>query len=175
MLNQDRISVMIDQETLEKRIDEIGKQISEDYAGKEIMMICVLKGSVMYMSQLAKSITVPVYMDFMVLSSYGNGTVSSGNVKIKKDFEENIIAKDVIIVEDIVDTGRTLSFLKQYLLDKGAGSVKITTMLDKPSRRVAQIDVDYVGFTIEDEFVVGYGLDYSQRYRNLPYIGIVET
>lgn len=174
MLREDQIEVMIDQEKLENRIAELGKQISEDYAGREIEMICVLKGGAMFMMQLAKSITIPVTMDFMVLSSYGNELISSGEVKIKKDLDESIEGKHLLIVEDIVDTGRTLSFLSNYLLKKGAASVQICTMLDKPSRRVVPVEVKYRGFEIQDEFVLGYGLDYGQRYRNLPYVAYVK-
>ena len=174
MFDDTQIGVMIDQEKLEKRIAELGRQISEDYAGKELVMICVLKGGAMFMMQLSKSITVPMLMDFMVLSSYGNELISSGEVKIKKDLDDSIEGKHVMIVEDIVDTGRTLSFLSTYLVKKGAASVAICTMLDKPARRVVPVEVKYRGFEIEDEFVVGYGLDYGQRYRNLPYIGYVK-
>lgn len=174
MLREDQIEVMIDQEKLENRIAELGKQISEDYAGREIEMICVLKGGAMFMMQLAKSITIPMTMDFMVLSSYGNELISSGEVKIKKDLDESIEGKHLLIVEDIVDTGRTLSFLSNYLLKKGAASVQICTMLDKPSRRVVPVEVKYRGFEIQDEFVLGYGLDYGQRYRNLPYVAYVK-
>ena len=174
MMREDQIKVMIDQETLEKKIAELGKVISRDYEGKEIVMICILKGGAMFMMQLAKSITVPVMMDFMVLSSYGNELISSGEVKIKKDLDDNIEGKHVLIVEDIVDTGRTLSFLSTYLVKKGAASVQIATMLDKPARRVVPVNVKYTCFEIADEFVVGYGLDYGQKYRNLPYVGYVE-
>lgn len=174
MLREEQIEVMIDQETLEKRIAELGRQISEDYQGRDLEVICVLKGGVMFMTQLVKNITIPMTMDFMVLSSYGNDIISSGEVKIKKDLDENIDGKDLIIVEDIVDTGRTLSFLSNYLIKRGARSVKICTMLDKPARRVVPVEVTYRGFEIQDEFVVGYGLDYAQRYRNLPYIGFVK-
>ena len=174
MMREDQIKVMIDQETLEKKIAELGSIISRDYAGKEIVLICILKGGAMFMMQLAKSITVPVTMDFMVLSSYGNELISSGEVKIKKDLDDSIEGKHVLIVEDIVDTGRTLSFLSTYLVKKGAASVQICTMLDKPARRVVPVDVKYSGFEIADEFVLGYGLDYAQKYRNLPYIAYVE-
>ncbi len=174
MLREDQIEVMIDQEKLENRIAEMGKQISEDYADREIEMICVLKGGAMFMMQLAKSVTIPMTMDFMVLSSYGNELISSGEVKIKKDLDESIEGKHLLIVEDIVDTGRTLSFLSNYLLKKGAASVQICTMLDKPSRRVVPVEVKYRGFEIQDEFVLGYGLDYGQRYRNLPYVAYVK-
>ena len=174
MLTDEQIKVMIDQETLENKIAELGAIISRDYEGKEIVLICILKGGAMFMMQLAKSITVPVTMDFMVLSSYGNELISSGEVKIKKDLDDSIEGKHVLIVEDIVDTGRTLSFLSTYLVKKGAASVQICTMLDKPARRVVPVDVKYSGFEIADEFVLGYGLDYAQKYRNLPYIAYVE-
>ncbi|MBO4888809.1 MAG: hypoxanthine phosphoribosyltransferase [Firmicutes bacterium] len=173
-MREDQIKVMIDQETLENKIAELGAIISRDYEGKEIVLICILKGGAMFMMQLAKSITVPVTMDFMVLSSYGNELISSGEVKIKKDLDDSIEGKHVLIVEDIVDTGRTLSFLSTYLVKKGAASVQICTMLDKPARRVVPVDVKYSGFEIADEFVLGYGLDYAQKYRNLPYIAYVE-
>jgi hypoxanthine phosphoribosyltransferase len=172
---QDRIHVMIDQDTLEKRIQELGKTISEEYAGKEILLVCILKGGAMFMTQLAKYITVPVTMDFMILSSYGNDLISTGTVSIKKDMDEDIEGKHVLVVEDIVDTGRTLWFLRELLKERKAASVKICTMLDKPARRVVPVEVEYTGFEIEDEFVVGYGLDYEQHYRNLPYIGYVEV
>ena len=174
MFDEKQIEVMIDRETLENRIAELGAEISRDYAGKELYMICVLKGGAMFMTELSKSITVPVLWDFMVLSSYGNDLISSGEVSIKKNLDGSIDGKHVLIVEDIVDTGRTLCFLSEYLMKKGAASGKIATMLDKPSRRVVPVKVDYTGFSIEDEFVVGYGLDYAQRYRNLPYIGYVK-
>ena len=174
MFDEKQIEVMIDRETLETRIAELGAKISEDYAGKELYMICVLKGGAMFMTELSKSITIPVLWDFMVLSSYGNDLISSGEVSIKKNLDGNIEGKHILIVEDIVDTGRTLCFLSEYLMKKGAASVKIATMLDKPARRVVPVSVDYTGFSIEDEFVVGYGLDYAQRYRNLPYIGYVK-
>ena len=167
------IQVLISQEELHKRIQELGKQLSEDYKGKEIHMICVLKGGVMFMTDLSKEIVmdVPVSMDFMAVSSYGNEQVSSGIVKIVKDLDEAIEGKDVLIVEDIIDTGRTLSYLVQILKERRPSSIKICTLLDKPGRRVVDVDVDYVGFEIPDLFVLGYGLDYLQKYRNLPYIG----
>lgn len=175
MVRDDQIRVMIDQKTLEDRIQELGKQISEDYAGEEVKLVCILKGGVMFMTQLAKYITAPVTMDFMILSSYGDALISSGTVHIKKDMDDDIVGKHVLIVEDIVDTGRTLYFLRDLLKERGAASVKICTMLDKPARRVVDVDVDYTGFAIEDQYVVGYGLDAAQRYRNLPYIGYVEV
>ena len=162
------------EETVDARIVELGKQISEDYAGKSVHLIGILKGSIFFMCELAKRITVPVTMDFMKVSSYGDGTESSGIVKIVKDLDETLEGKDVIVIEDIIDSGRTLSYLLDVLGHRKPNSLKLCTLLDKPERRVVDVDVDYVGFAIPDEFVVGYGLDYAQKYRNLPYIGVVE-
>lgn len=170
----DKIKVLVSEEDVDKRIKEIGDKISQDYDGKEVHLICVLKGGVFFMCELAKRITVPVSMDFMSVSSYGNEKVSSGIVKIVKDLDENLDGKDVLIVEDIIDSGRTLSYLVEILKKRNPNSIKICTLLDKPERRVADVKVDYVGFNIPDEFVVGYGLDYQQKYRNLPFIGVVE-
>ena len=170
----EKIRVLLDEETVEKRICEVAAQISEEYKGKEIHMICVLKGGVFFMCELAKRITVPVSLDFMSVSSYGSDTKSSGVVKIVKDLDESLKDKEVIVVEDIVDSGRTLSYLLEMLKDRGPASLRLCTLLDKPERRVIDVHVDYTGFNIPDEFVVGYGLDYDQRYRNLPYIGVVE-
>ena len=157
------------------KIKEIGEQISKDYAGKEVRLICILKGSVFYTCELAKRITIPVTLDFMSVSSYGSGTVSSGTIKIKKDLDDDIEGLDVIVVEDIIDSGNTLSRLIPMLKERKPASLKITTLLDKPDRReVDDVTVDYVGFEIEDKFVVGYGLDYDQSYRDLPYIGVIE-
>lgn len=167
------IDVMYTEEEVEARIIELGRQISKDYEGKSVHMICVLKGGVFFMTELAKRITVPVSMDFMCVSSYGSATKSSGNVIMKKDLDESIEGKDVLVVEDIIDSGRTLSNLLELLKERKPASLKLCTLLDKPDRRVVQVDIDYNGFTIPDEFVVGYGLDYDQKYRNLPYIGIV--
>lgn len=169
----ERISVLIDQEKLHARIAEMGEQISKDYEGKSIHLICVLRGGVFAMCELAKHITVPVSMDFMSVSSYGNATKSSGVVKIVKDLDDELLGKDVLVVEDIIDSGRTLSYLLENLKNRKPASLKLCTLLDKPDRRVIPVDVDYTGFEIPDEFVVGYGLDYQQKYRNLPYIGIV--
>lgn len=168
------IDVMIDEAAVNKRIEELGEQISRDYAGKTVYLICILKGSVYFTCELAKRITVPVIMDFMQCSSYGAATRSSGVVKLSKDLDMAITDLDVIIIEDIIDSGRTLSHLKDLLGQRSPASLKICTLLDKPSRRVTEVEVDYVGFQIEDKFVVGYGLDYDQKYRNLPYIGVVE-
>lgn len=170
----ERIDVLISEEEVEKRISELGKIISEEYEGKEIHMICVLKGGVFFMCQLAKHITVPVTMDFMSISSYGDGTSSSGVVKIIKDLDEPLEGKDVLVVEDIIDSGRTLSYLMEILEKRKPNSMRLCTLLDKPDRRVREVHVDHMGFEIPDEFVVGYGLDYKQRYRNLPYIGVVK-
>ena len=170
----ERIDVLISKEEVEKRIAELGKIISEEYEGKEIHMICVLKGGVFFMCELAKYITVPVTMDFMSVSSYGDETSSSGVVKIVKDLDEPLEGKDVLVVEDIIDSGRTLSYLMEILEKRKPNSMRLCTLLDKPDRRVREVRVDHVGFEIPDEFVVGYGLDYKQRYRNLPYIGIVK-
>ena len=169
------IKVLVSEEEVDARIEALGKQISEDYAGKQVHLICVLKGGVFFMCELAKRITVPVSMDFMSVSSYGDGTTSSGVVKIAKDLDETLEGKDVIVVEDIIDSGRTLSYLLDVLKRRNPNSVRLCTLLDKPDRRVVKgVDVDYCCFNIPDEFVVGYGLDYAQKYRNLPYIGVVE-
>lgn len=170
----EKISVLISEEEVNKKIREIGEQISKEYEGKELHMICVLKGGVFFMCELAKRISVPVTMDFMSVSSYGSATKSSGVIKIVKDLDEAITGKDVLVVEDIVDSGNTLSYLMEMLQQRGPKSLKLCTLLDKPDRRVREVKVDYTGFQIPDEFVVGYGLDYSQKYRNLPYIGVVE-
>ena len=168
------IKVLVPEEQVNQRIEELGRKISEDYAGRHVHLICVLKGGVFFMCELAKRITVPVSMDFMSVSSYGDGTSSSGVVKIAKDLDEPLEGKDVLVVEDIIDSGRTLYYLLEILKKRNPNSMKLCTLLDKPDRRVRDVKVDYVGFEIPDEFVVGYGLDYAQKYRNLPYIGIVE-
>jgi len=170
----DKIRVLLSEQDVDRRIAEIGKKISEDYQGKEVHLICVLKGSVFFTCELAKRITVPVSLDFMSVSSYGADTKSSGVVRIVKDLDEPLEGKDVIIVEDIIDSGRTLSYLIEILKKRNPASLRLCTLLDKPERRVTDVKVDYTGFNIPDEFVVGYGLDYAQKYRNLPYIGVVE-
>lgn len=172
---EDKIKVLLTEEEVDERIKKLGQKISEDYAGKSVHLICVLKGGAFFMCELAKRITVPVSMDFMSVSSYGNGTESSGLVKIVKDLDESIEGKNVLIVEDIIDSGNTLHYLLEILYKRKPEDIKICTLLDKPERRVADVHVDYVGFDIPDEFVVGYGLDYAQKYRNLPYIGVVEV
>lgn len=171
---EDNVKVMISEHDLDARIREVAKQISEDYAGKTVHLVCILKGSVFFMCELAKRITVPVTMDFMSVSSYGSSTESSGIVKIIKDLDETLEGKDAIIVEDIVDSGRTLNHLYKILLERKPASLSIATMLDKPSRRVVDVDVAYTCFEVPDKFIVGYGLDYDQKYRELPYIGVIE-
>ena len=168
------VRVLLNEQEVNDRIAALGKQISADYQGKQVHLICALKGGVFFMCELAKHITVPVSMDFMSVSSYGNETKSSGVVKIVKDLDEGIEGKEVLVVEDIIDSGRTLSYLLETLRNRKPKSLKLCTLLDKPERRVIEVDVHYTGFEIPDEFVVGYGLDYGQIYRNLPYIGVVE-
>ncbi len=172
---EDNIRVLYSEEEVDRRIRELGAQISRDYAGKSVNLIGILKGASFFMCELAKRITVPVYIDFMSVSSYGSGTESSGVVKINKDLDRPVEGLDVIIVEDIVDSGRTLSYLTKFLNNRGAKSLRVATLLDKPARRVVEMIPDYRGFEIPDEFVVGYGMDYDQKYRNLPFIGVVET
>lgn len=171
----EKIRVLLSEEEVNARIKEIGAQISKDYEGKEIHLICVLKGGIFFTCELAKRISIPVSLDFMSVSSYGDDTKSSGVVKIIKDLDEAIEGKEVLIVEDIIDSGRTLSYLIEILKQRNPKSIRLCTMLDKPERRVTDVKVDYMGFNIPDEFVVGYGLDYAQKYRNLSYIGVVEN
>ena len=168
------IHELISEADVAAKIAELGAQISKDYDGEAIYMLCILKGGVFFMTELAKHITVPVSLDFMSVSSYGSQTRSSGNVRIIKDLDTPIEGKHVLVVEDIIDTGRTLAYLLDNLQQRNPKSLKLCTLLDKPEERVTEVDVDYVGFQIPDKFVVGYGLDYDQHYRNLPYIGIVE-
>ena len=169
---KENVQIMISEEELDQRIRALGEQISRDYAGKSVHIIGVLKGACFFMCALARYITVPVTLDFMSASSYGASTRSSGVVKIVKDLDEPLEGRDVLVVEDIIDSGRTLSYLMKMLADREPASLKLATLLDKPSRRVVEgVTVDYTGFSIPDAFVVGFGLDYDQRYRNLPYIG----
>ena len=172
----EKIKVLISEEEVDARIRELGEKISKEYEGKQIHLICVLKGGVFFMCELAKRITVPVSLDFMQVSSYGDATESSGIVRIKKDLDDTMENKEVIIVEDIIDSGRTLHYLIPVLKQRNPKNIELCTLLDKPERRVKkQVQVKYTCFTIPDEFVVGYGLDYDQKYRNLPYIGVVEV
>ncbi len=173
-MREDIERVLLTEEQIHARVREMGKAISEDFAGKEVVFIGVLKGCFIFMADLMRCVTIPCMMDFMAVSSYGSGTVSTGAVKINKDLNEDIEGKHVIFVEDILDSGMTLSYLKQYLMVRKPASVNIATLLDKPSRRKADISADYCGFQVPDSFVVGYGLDYAEKYRNLPYIGILK-
>ncbi len=169
----ERVSVMIPEERVLERIREMAEQITEDYAGKELKLICILKGSVFFTTELAKRINLPVKLDFMSVSSYGDDTQSSGRVKIVKDLDESIRGQNVLVIEDIIDSGHTLSFLLEMLKNRFPESIELCTLLDKPSRRVTEVPVKYSGFEIPDEFVVGFGLDYAQKYRALPYVGIL--
>lgn len=168
------VKVRIREEDVTERIKEMGRQISEDYAGRQLHLICILKGGAFFACELAKRITVPVSIDFMSVKSYGNETSSSGVVNITKDLDEPLEGKDVLVVEDIVDSGRTLFYLLEVLKKRNPKSIRLCTLLNKPSRREQKVEVNYIGYMIENEFVVGYGLDYMQKYRNLPYIGIVD-
>ena len=170
----EKIGVLISEDKVNARITEMAEKISKEYEGKTVHLIGVLKGSVFFMCELAKKITVPVTLDFMAVSSYGNGTSSSGVVKLIKDLDETIEGRDVVLVEDIMDSGRTLSYLVKILKERKPASFKVITLLDKPSRRVVDIEPDMTCFEIPDRFVVGYGLDCAQKYRNLPYIGVIE-
>ena len=173
MLN-DLASVMFDEAALAAKCREMGQQLTRDYAGKDLLVVGILKGSVMFFADLVRQINVPLNIDFMVASSYGSGTETSGSVKIKKDLDVDIKGRHVLLVEDIIDSGRTLSYLMDILGKRNPRSLRLCTLLDKPERRVTPVEVDYTCFNIPDEFVVGYGLDYAQKYRNLPFIGIVE-
>lgn len=166
--------VMIGKEELKERVAELGKEISRDYKGESILAICVLKGAVIFMSDLIRELNVETKIDFMAVSSYGASTESTGVVRILKDLDSDIEGENVIIIEDIIDSGLTLKYLKDYLMARNPKSLKICTLLDKPERRVADVKPDYVGFSIENKFIVGYGLDYNQMYRNLPYISYLE-
>ena len=172
----DKIRILLSEEEVNQRISEVAAQINQVYTGKEVHLICILKGGVFFTCELAKRLNMPVSLDFMSVSSYGAGTKSSGVVRILKDLDEPLEGKEVLIVEDIIDSGRTLAYLIEVLKQRGPKSIRLCTLLDKPERRVKkQVKVDYTCFTIPDEFVVGYGLDYDQKYRNLPYIGVVEV
>ena len=172
-LYQDLTKVLVTRDEIAKAVKELGARITRDYAGKEPVLIGILKGAVVFYSDLIREIDLPLTTEFMAISSYGSATKSSGVVQVLKDLNRDITGKDVMIVEDIVDSGMTLSYLKKYLADRGASSIKIVTLLDKPARRRVELTADYFCFTIPDEFVVGYGLDYAEEYRNLPYIGVL--
>ena len=175
-MKSDLAKVLISQEDIQRRVAEMGQAIARDYEGKEPILVCILKGAVMFYADLCRAIPIPMNMDFMAVSSYGNRTKTSGEVEIRKDLSYPIDGRHVIIVEDIVDSGFTLSYLSRVLSNRGAASVRICTLLDKPERRAPGITIkaDYYGFTIGNEFVVGYGLDYAEKYRNLPYIGVLK-
>lgn len=170
---KERIEELFSEEIIDKRIRKLGKQINKDYAGKEIRLVCVLRGASMFFCELAKRITVPVTFDFISVSSYGDSTESGDVIHIRKELDDSIEGQHVLLVEDIVDTGKTLSKLIAVLENRGTKSIRLASLLDKQARREVEITADYTGFTIDDGFVVGYGLDYAQKYRNLPYIGIL--
>ena len=174
MFENDIQEVLFSEEQLKARVAEIARQIEADYAGKEIMLISVLRGSFIFMADLCRAIQLPCTLDFMSVSSYGKGTTSSGQVQITKDLSEDITGRHVIVVEDILDSGNTLSYLLKILENRHPASIHLCTLLDKPERRVKPVEVHYTGFSIPDAFVVGYGLDYAERYRNLPYIGVLK-
>ncbi|WP_105617034.1 hypoxanthine phosphoribosyltransferase [Vallitalea okinawensis] len=173
-MRNDIDQVLISETDLEKRISELGVEITKDYANKDLLVVGILKGANIFMSDLVRQIDQSIMMDFMVVSSYGTEAVSSGVVKIIKDLDFDIEGKDILIVEDIIDTGLTLSYLKEYLMNRKAASVKICSLLNKPSRRVNHVTIDYLGFEVPDEFIIGYGIDYAEHYRNLPFIGTLK-
>ena len=173
-MTEDIKEVLLTEEQILNRVKELGKAISEDYKDKDLIVVGILKGSVIFAAELIKNITIPCEIDFMAVSSYGRSTETSGIVRILKDLDYGIEGKDIIIVEDIIDSGVTLDYLLKYLKARKANSIEIITLLTKPSRRMVDIDVKYCGFEVPDEFLVGYGLDYSERYRNLPYVGILK-
>lgn len=171
---KDMKEILISKEELQAKVNEMGAQISKDYEGKNLMLVSVLKGSVVFMADLMRAITIPVSIDFMSVSSYGAGVKSSGVVKIIKDLDVCLDGKDLLLVEDILDSGNTLNYLKNMLMNRNPNSIKIATLLDKPERRTADIKADYYGFIVPDEFVVGYGLDYDEKYRNFPEVGVLK-
>ena len=171
----ERVVEMISEEEVDARIKEIAEAINEEFKGESVFIVCVLRGAVFFATELAKRITLPVTIDFIQVSSYGSSTVSSRDIKMIKDIDLSTKGENVIIVEDVIDTGYTLGTLKELFSQRQAKCVKLCSLLDKPDRREMEVDVDYIGFTIPDKFVVGYGLDYAQKYRNLPYIGVVEV
>ena len=174
MMENDIERVLLSEEELRTRVRELGEQITADYEGKCPVIVSILRGSYIFMADLTRSIRVPCTVDFMAISSYGKGTASSGQIRILKDLTESVEGKDVLVVEDILDSGNTLSHLVELLECRKAASIRLCTLLDKPSRRTKPVHADYVGFEVADHFVVGYGLDYAEHYRNLPYIGILK-
>ena len=173
-MKEDILKVLLSEDDIAARVAEIGAQISRDYVGKRLVMVSVLKGSVVFMADLMRAVTVPAEIDFMCVSSYGSGVKTSGVVKIIKDLDNDLAGMDLLLVEDILDSGMTLEYIKKLLLGRNPNSIKICTLLDKPERRKADVAADYKGFEVPDEFVVGYGLDYAEKYRNLPYIGVLK-
>jgi len=172
-IHADVEEVLLTEEQIQQRVEELGAQLTVDYAGREPVLISVLKGSIVFLADLVRGMELPLSIDIMEVSSYGAATESSGQVRILKDLSNPIEGRDVIVVEDIIDTGLTLNYLLRYLREKGPASLRICCLLDKPARRLTEIDIEYVGFTIPDRFVVGYGLDYAERYRNMPFIGVL--
>ncbi len=173
-MQDDIQKILLNESEIQDIVDRVGRQITEDYRGKNLVLVSVLKGSVVFMADLMRAINLPLSIDFMIVSSYGNGTESTGKVKIIKDLDLDLSGQDLLLVEDILDTGRTLYNLREILKMRSPSSIKICTFLDKPERRKADIQADYVGAEVPDEFVVGYGLDFAQRYRNLPYLGVLK-
>ncbi len=173
-MKEDVLRVLLSEDEIRAKVQEMGKKLTEDYKGKNLLLVTVLKGAVVFLADLMRQIDVPAEIDFMVVSSYGSGVKSSGVVKIIKDLDIPLAGKDILIVEDILDSGMTLSYIKELLQSRGPRSIRIATLLDKPARRKVDLQADYVGFEVPDEFVVGYGLDFDEKYRNLPYIGILK-
>lgn len=173
MIDADVEEILLSSEQVQARVAELGAQLATDYVGRDPVLVSVLKGSIIFLADLVRAMPIPLSIDLMEVSSYGASTESSGQVRILKDLSTSIADREVIVVEDIIDTGLTLNYLLRYLHDKGPASIRICCLLDKPARRLAEIEIDYRGFTIADRFVIGYGLDYGERYRNLPYIGVL--
>ncbi|HIX14033.1 MAG TPA: hypoxanthine phosphoribosyltransferase [Candidatus Anaerofilum faecale] len=173
-MKDDVLKVLLSEEEIKNKVQELGRVITEEYRGKNLLLVTVLKGAVVFLADLMRAIDTPAEIDFMVVSSYGSGVKSSGVVKIVKDLDVPLKDRHILIVEDILDSGLTLSYIKGILQDRGPASIRIVTLLDKPARRKADIKADYVGFEVPDDFVIGYGLDYDEKYRNLPYIGVLK-
>jgi hypoxanthine phosphoribosyltransferase len=173
MIHDDVEEVLLSSHALQQRVRELGRQLSADYAGRDPVLVSVLKGSIVFLADLMRAMEIPLSLDLMEVSSYGSGTETSGQVRILKDLSASIEGRDVLVVEDIIDTGLTLNYLLRYLAERNPASLRICCLLDKPARRLAEIEIDYTGFTIPDRFVIGYGLDYDERYRNLPYVGVL--
>lgn len=173
-MKEDVLRVLLSEDEIREKVRKLGGKITADYKNSNLMLVTVLKGAVVFLADLMRQIDVPAEIDFMVVSSYGSGVKSSGVVKIVKDLDVPLAGKDILIVEDILDSGLTLSYIKELLESRGPRSIRIATLLDKPSRRKVDLQADYIGFSVPDEFVIGYGLDYDEKYRNLPYIGILK-